>query len=256
MNRITKKFNDLRKNSEKAVITFLMAGHPNMQKTHEIILSEESMGVDIIEIGIPFSDPLADGEIIQNAANYSLKNGTKVEDIFLMVENLRKKTEIPLLFLVYYNIVFNYGNEKFAKKCKEIGIDGLIIPDLPYEEEFELTKYLDDSIHLIPLVSPTSEKRIEKIVKNKKGFIYFVSSLGTTGQNNAFHEDVIEKINKVKEYSNLPISIGFGIKNREDYDFFIDYVDGIIIGSKIVETIEKTGGNIEKISEVIRMFKQ
>lgn len=254
MNRITSKFIELK--DKKAFITFLEAGHPDLDITEKLILEKEKAGADIIEIGIPFSDPLADGPIIQNAAKIALSNNVTVEKIFKMVKDIRKKTDIPLVFLVYYNIVFNYGNKEFIDKCIEIGIDGLIIPDLPYEEEGELTQFINEQIFLIPLVSPVSEKRIEKIIKDKKGFVYCVSSLGTTGQNNGFHKKTVKLIRKIKKYTDIPVAIGFGIKNKEDIEIFKESADGIIIGSRIVEEIDKTNGDLHKIHSLVNSFNK
>jgi tryptophan synthase alpha chain len=251
MNRIDQKFLDLRKRNKKALITFTTAGHPSIEKTKEIILLKEAAGADIIEIGIPFSDPLADGPVIQASSMNALKNGLKVKDVFQMVEELREITEVPLIFLVYFNTIFNYGKEAFVKKCQAIGIDGLIIPDLPFEEEDEIIEFLDDTLHLIPLVSPVSKDRVKKIVNQKKGFIYCITSLGTTGQAGGFYKNTKEYLESVREVSDLPIAIGFGIKTTDQIQEFIPYIDGYIVGSRIVDCIDKNSNNLSRVVKLV-----
>lgn len=251
MNRIEEKFVELKNKNKKALITFTTAGHPSIEKTKEIILLKEKAGADIIEIGIPFSDPLADGPVIQASSMSALKNGLKVKDIFQMVEEVRKETEIPLIFLVYFNTIFNYGIKKFINKCNRIGIDGLIIPDLPYEEENELVEFLDDSLYLIPLISPVSKERVKKIVNNKKGFIYCITSLGTTGQDDGFYKNTKEYLKSVKDASDLPIAIGFGIKTTDQIKEFIPFIDGYIVGSKIVQSIEENKENLNEVQKLV-----
>ena len=251
MNRIDQKFIELKKKNKKALITFTTAGHPSIEQTKEIILLKEAAGADIIEIGIPFSDPLADGPIIQSSSMHALKNGLKVKDVFKMVEAVRKETEIPLIFLVYYNTVFNYGIENFVSKCNTIGIDGLIIPDLPYEEENELVKYLNEALYLIPLISPVSKKRVKKIVANKKGFVYCITSLGTTGQDDGFYKHTKKYLESVKEVTDLPIAIGFGIKTTHQIRELLPVIDGYIVGSKIVQSIEENKENLDEVKKTV-----
>lgn len=251
MNRIDQKLIELENNNRKALITFTTAGHPSIEKTKEIILLKEAAGADIIEIGIPFSDPLADGPVIQASSMRALKNGLKVKDVFQMVKEVREVTEVPLIFLVYFNTIFNYGKEAFVEKCRSIGIDGLIIPDLPFEEEDEIIQFLDDSLHLIPLVSPVSKDRIKKIVKNKKGFIYCITSLGTTGLSGGFYKNTEAYLESVREVSNLPIAIGFGIRTTDQIKAFIPYIDGYIVGSRIVECIENNSNNLSRVVKLV-----
>lgn len=240
MNRIDKTFNELKEKNEKALITFLTAGDPSIEKTKKAIFSKIKSGVDIIEIGIPYSDPLADGPTIQAASQRALDNGVTLEKIFDMVKEVREESQIPLVFLVYYNTLLGFGVETFISSCKEIGIDGLIIPDLPLEERDELLPYLKDSeIYLIPLVAPTSKERISSIIKGMGGFVYCVSTLGVTGNKGGFYRDVDNFLTSVKEISHLPIAVGFGVSSSEDFKRFSPFVDGVIVGSAVVSTLEK-----------------
>jgi tryptophan synthase alpha chain len=251
MNRIDQKFIELKNKNKKALITFTTAGHPTIEKTKEIILLKDAAGADIIEIGIPFSDPLADGPVIQASSMKALKNGLKVKDVFRMVEEVRKVTEVPLVFLVYFNTIFNYGKKAFVDKCKTIGIDGLIIPDLPFEEEKELLMFLDDSLYLIPLISPISKDRVKKILHQKKGFVYCITSLGTTGQADGFYKNTKNYLQSVKEVTDLPIAIGFGIKTTDQIQEFMPFIDGYIVGSRIVQCVEEHHDNLSKVVKLV-----
>lgn len=251
MNRIDKKFRELKEKGKKAFISFITAGDPTIEDTKNIIYALEEAGTDIIEIGIPYSDPLADGPVIQNAALRAFKNNIKVKDIMAMVKDIRKKTDIPLVYLVYINTILVYGKEKFIKECADIGIDGLVIPDLPLEERDEIKDIIDNTnVALIPLVAPTSKERIKEIVKDSIGFVYCVSSLGVTGRKSDFYKDVTAYLEDVKSKSHIPIAVGFGISTKEDILKFYPYVDGVIVGSAIVKKIEEGKGD----AEIVRKF--
>lgn len=254
MNRIDKKFQELKSENKKAFIGFVTAGDPSLEKTVDIVLGLEQAGTDIIEIGIPYSDPLADGPVIQLASQRAFQNeDLSVDNIMKMVEGIRKKTEIPLLFLVYINTIIVYGKEKFIQKCAEAGIDGLIIPDMPLEERGELLDLiLKTDIALIPLVAPTSKDRVEKIIESCKGFVYCVSSLGVTGRSSDFHKDVVEYLKEVKSKSDLPIAVGFGISKKEDIIALKDYVDGAIVGSAIVNMVGEGKGDAEVVKSFVK----
>lgn len=253
MNRIEKRFNELKEKGEKALITYITAGDPSIEKTEELIYAKEKGGASIIEIGIPFSDPLADGPVIQEAAQRALKNGINVKKIFKCIEKARETTEIPMVFLVYYNTILAYGISNFVKKCDEVGVDGLIIPDLPLEEEEEIMPYIRESnVVLIPLVAPTSKERIKEIVKDKKGFVYCVSSLGVTGMKNNFYKESDEFLNSVRTYTSLPIAVGFGISDSEDIKRFKPYVDGVIVGSAIVKKVHESKGNTKMVKDFVK----
>lgn len=253
MNRITSKFSELKKDGKTAFIGYLTAGDPNIDKTIELVHAIEAGGADIIEIGIPYSDPLADGSVIQAAGLRAFDSGVKVSQVFDAVKKIRKSTEIPLLFLVYYNTIFNIGAQNFATKCRDIGIDGLIVPDLPLEERDELKKFTDEhSICLIPLVAPTSKDRVKAISRGSSGFIYCVSAMGVTGVRNDFRSDIVEYLEDVKSQTDLPVAVGFGVSSNKAVKFFSEHVDGVIVGSAIVKKIYESKGNDLKVTEFIK----
>jgi len=253
MNRITAKFEELKKINKTAFIGYVTAGDPDIEKTVELVLSMEQGGADIAEIGIPYSDPLADGPVIQDAALRAFESGICVDDIFNCVKKIREQSNIPLLFLVYYNTIFNSGNEEFTLRCKDAGIDGLIVPDLSMEERDELKIYTDAAdICLVPLVAPTSKGRVKEIAHEKSGFVYCVSTMGVTGIRDEFNENVIEYLKDVKTQTSLPIAVGFGISNREKVKFFSQYADGVIVGSAIVKKVYESGGRAEALQSFIR----
>lgn len=240
MNRIDLTLQRLKKENKKAFITFVTAGDPDIQTTEQIIIGMLENGVDIVEIGVPFSDPVAEGPVIEAASNRSLDKGTTLEDIFSLVNRLREKTDAPLLLMLYMNTIFRYKMKNFFKKCKEVGIDGVIIPDVPIEESRELETDGDrEGVHVIRLVAPTSGKRIKKIVKNSKGFLYCVSSLGVTGERGEFKTNFDEFIKSINNYLHAPIMLGFGIATKAHVRELKRYADGLIIGSAIVQKIEK-----------------
>ncbi len=252
--RITQKFEELKRKNEKALITYVTAGDPNSETTEELVYAMENAGADIIELGIAYSDPLADGPVIQRAAARALANGVNIDVVFELVKKLRNNTQVPLAFLLYYNSIFRYGIEKFIHKCNETGIDGLIIPDLPLEERGEFKKELEGkNIDLIPLVAPTSEERIKDIVKDASGFIYCVSSMGVTGTRTNFDENIEKFINKVKVNTDVPLAIGFGISDVQGIRQLKGYAHGLIVGSAIIKKIE-VGMVEDKVVEVVTEF--
>lgn len=256
MNRIREKLEELRKENKKALITYMTAGDPNIEQTEKLIYAKERGGADIIEIGIPFSDPIADGTVIQGAAQRALNGRVNLEKIFKCISNVRKNTQVPLVFLVYYNTIFGYGTESFIRQCEEIGIDGLIIPDLPFEEREEIMPYIKSfNVCLIPLVAPTSKDRIKDITKGGDGFVYCISSIGVTGIRNEFHKDLEIFLKDVRSAADLPIAVGFGISSKEDIKRLLPYVDGVIVGSAIVKKIEESNGNEKTIEEFIKSLK-
>lgn len=253
MNRITRKFEELKTINRKAFIGYLTAGDPNIEKTEELVYALEAGGSDIIEIGIPYSDPLADGPVIQEAALRAFNNNITLNKIFNCVKNIRINTEVPLLFLVYFNTVFSYGLEKFIEKCSKIGIDGLIIPDLPLEERDEIKPYISKSnILLIPMVTLTSNNRIKNIVSDSSGFVYCVSSYGVTGARQNFDESIENFIEDIRKETDLPIAVGFGISNNESVKYFNRFADGVIVGSAIVKVIGDTNGDCSKVRQFVK----
>lgn len=256
MNRIEKKFEELRAKGKKALITYVTGGDPSIEQTEQYIYDKEGAGADIIEIGIPFSDPLADGPVIQVAAQRALDNGVTLDKIFKCITNVRKKSQVPLAFLVYFNTVLYYGAERFVKKCEEIGIDGLIIPDLPKEEREEIQPYIDKSnVSLIPLVAPNSRDRIKSVIEGGSGFVYCVSSLGVTGVRQEFYKEVESFLQEVRKNTTLPLAVGFGISKKEDVEKLQPYVDGVIIGSAIVKKIEEDNGKSDAMVKYLKDIK-
>lgn len=239
------KINNAFKNG-KAFIAFLTAGDPSLEKTEQYILTMEKSGADLIEIGIPFSDPIAEGKVIERANIRALNAGTTTDKIFDMVQRVRQKTDVPLVFLTYLNPVFSYGYEKFFQKCRAVGIDGIIIPDLPFEEKIEILPYANENeVDLISLIAPTSEDRISMIAQQGKGFIYVVSSMGVTGVRKEITTDLQIMMQTIKAASNIPICVGFGISTPEQGKEISNFCDGVIVGSAIVKIIEEYGQNAE-----------
>lgn len=241
-------------NNKKCFVGFLTAGDPSLEKTKEYIIAMEKAGADIIEIGIPFSDPIAEGPVIQEANVRALKNGCTLPKIFDMVADLRKETQVPLVFLTYANPVFNYGYDAFCKKCREVGIDGMIIPDVPYEESMELREYTDKyNLDLIRLIAPTSKERIATLAKDATGYIYLVSSMGVTGMRDSIKTAIDDLVDEIKKCTDTPVAVGFGIHTREQVEEYQQIADGVIVGSAIVNIIAEHGENAApEISKFVR----
>ncbi|MGD1821541.1 MAG: tryptophan synthase subunit alpha [Pleomorphochaeta sp.] len=229
----------------KAFIPFITVGDPDLETTEKLIYALEDAGSNLIELGIPFSDPTAEGPVIMGASERALNNKICTDDVFKLVKKVRKNTQIPLAFMTYANVVYSYGIERFAKKSEEVGIDALILPDVPFEEKSEFETVLNKhNIDLISLVAPTSKGRVEKIAKEANGFIYCVSSLGVTGERSSFSNNLDQLIKTIKTVRpNLPCAIGFGISNKVQAHEMAKISDGAIVGSAIVRIIEKHGRN-------------
>ena len=259
MNRIDERLGALKSQDKKALITFLTAGDPSLEFTKKAIKIMQDEGVDLIEIGVPFSDPAADGPTIQAADMRALEQGVDIFKVFDMVGEIRAEISVPMVFLLYYNVIVQYGADKFFKKCAEVGIDGLIIPDLPFEESGEVAEYVEKyGVYQINLVSPTSRDRIEKIAKNSKGFLYCVSSLGVTGEKSSFNTDFGEFFSIINKHSTVPACVGFGISNGEQVKELAAYCDGAIVGSAIVKAIasgETDSEREEALREKLRDLK-
>lgn len=228
----------------KAFIPFITCGDPDLETTSAAVRAAVENGADLVELGIPFSDPTAEGPVIQGANLRALKGGVNTEKIFNLVRELRKDIKIPMVFMTYANVVFSYGAEKFISTCAEIGIDGLILPDIPFEEKEEFLpacrKY---GVDLISLIAPTSENRIGMIAKEAEGFIYVVSSLGVTGERSEIKTDLKSIVKVIRENTDVPCAIGFGISTPEQAKKMSDIADGAIVGSAIVKLLEKYGQN-------------
>ena len=242
----------------KAFIGFLTAGDPTIEKTIEYILTMEEAGCDLIEVGIPFSDPMAEGVVIQDANVRALKHNTTTDDVFEIVKAVRAKTDVPLVFLTYINPVFFYGYEEFFKKCNELGIDGIISPDLPYEEKGEIAEIArKNDVDVISLIAPTSKERIQKIASDATGFIYVVSSLGVTGMRSEIKTDLNAIISDIRDVTDLPLAVGFGINTPEQARNIGKIADGVIVGSAIVKIIEEHGENAaEALKEYVSSMKK
>ena len=241
----------------KKLVTFTTGGDPDLNTSLEILKTIINNGIDIIEIGMPFSDPMADGPTIQESSVRSLANGTKINDIFEIVINIRKfNNEIPIILMGYYNSIFSLGVNSFSTKCAETGVDGLIIVDLQPEEDSELlTKTKEKGIDLIRLITPTTDqKRLTTILSNASGFLYYVTVTGITGQNSANIEDLKKSINTIKSSTKLPIVAGFGIKNKNDVEQISTFTDGVVVGSSIVNIIKDNLNDKNKMINEIKIF--
>lgn len=259
MNRIEEKMAYLQEKKEKAFITYMTAGLPDMEGTKALVKAQAEAGVDIIELGIPFSDPIADGPVIQDASYRSICLGTNVAKVFAMMQELREeKLDLPVVFMLYYNTILHYGIKAFAVKCKEAGVDGLIVPDLPFEEQQELKEALaeQEGAILIQLVSPVSKERIPAILENARGFVYCVSAMGVTGQAGTFHKEVLAYLSEVKKISKIPVMMGFGIRTPEDIAPMKDIIDGAIVGTYFMELLEKNQYSVEAAKTYCSEFKQ
>ncbi|MEI6603150.1 MAG: tryptophan synthase subunit alpha [Clostridia bacterium] len=242
MSRIETTFQKLKAKGEKALIVFFTAGDPGIASTEQFILSAIEAGADLVEIGIPFSDPVAEGEVIQRANARALAAGTKIEDIFAMVSRLRTQTQVPLVFLTYANPVEHYGKSAFFSRCRETGVDGIIIPDVPFEErdEFNAPAHAN-GVDLITLIAPTSADRIARIATDARGFVYCVSSLGVTGVRTNIETDLKPIIENVRAATDTPVAIGFGISTPAQAAAFGKLADGVIVGSALVKLVERDG---------------
>ena len=243
--------------NKKAFIAYLMAGDPSLEVSAEYILTVQDAGADMIEIGIPFSDPIAEGEVIQAASMRALAAGTRLDGVFAMVASIKDKMRIPMVFMTYLNPVFVYGYDRFFAKCAEIGICGVIIPDMPFEEQseakIEAVKY---GVEVVTLVAPTSEKRIARIAKNAEGFIYLVSSMGVTGVRGEMTTDLSVILSEIKTHTDVPIAVGFGISTSEQTKYYSSIADGFIVGSGIVRIIGEQGKNAKNaLREYIQKLK-
>ncbi len=226
--------------NRKAFICFLTAGDPTADSTVEFILEMEKAGADLIEIGIPFSDPTAEGVVIQEASIRALKNGMTTDGAFEIVRRVREKSQVPLAFMTYANPVFHYGYDRFFTRCEELGVDAVIIPDLPYEEKQEMEEPANShNVALISMIAPTSEDRIQAIAAEARGFIYVVSSMGVTGVRSEIKTDLGAIVESIRKVAKVPCAIGFGISTPEQAKKMAAVSDGAIVGSAIVKLIAK-----------------
>ena len=226
----------------KAFIPFITCGDPDTDTTYNVVIEAVKNGADLIELGIPFSDPTAEGPVIQGANIRALEGGITTDKVFELVKRIRKEVKTPLVFMTYANVVFSYDPDKFIRTCSEIGIDGLIIPDIPYEEKDEFLPFCEKyDVDLISMVAPTSKDRISMIAKEAKGFIYVVSSMGVTGMRSSFAEGLSSVISEIRAVPDVPCAIGFGISDPSQAKEMSGYADGVIVGSAIIKILAEHG---------------
>ena len=244
-------------NNEKKLVTFVTGGDPDLDTSLEIIKTITNNGADIIEIGMPFSDPMADGPTIQLSSNRAISKGIDLKNIFFLTSEIKKiKDDLPIILMGYYNLILHFGIKQFVKKCKENGVDGLIIVDLQPEEDEDLINELNNNqIDLIRLITPTTdEDRLKLILKNASGFLYYVSVMGITGQKSANLIELERAVTFIKQHTNLPVVPGFGIKNASDVKNICKIADGAVVGSSIIKLIEENLNNKEKMLSEIDKF--
>lgn len=253
MSKIAEAFRD-----KKAFIPFITAGDPDLETTEKILFAMQDNGADLIEIGIPFSDPVAEGIVIQQADERALASGTTTDKIFDMVEKIKDKIHVPMVFMTYANVIFVYGIERFAKRSQELGMAGVIVPDVPFEEKEELDSVFSRyGLDVISLIAPTSKDRIKAIAAEAKGFVYCVSSLGVTGVRTTINKGVADMIKEVKKVKDIPCAIGFGISTPEQAKEMSEISDGVIVGSAIVRIVGEYGrDSAAKVGEYVRSMKE
>ena len=258
-NRIEQRMQQLQEKGEKAFITYMTAGLPSMEGCKELIKAQEQAGTDVLELGIPFSDPVADGPVIQAASYKSIQLGTNLKKVFALMKEVRAEgVELPIIFMMYYNTALYFGLENFVEECIKSGVDGLIIPDLPLEEQGELQQFLqkEDAPILIELVSPVSADRIPTILEGARGFVYCVSGMGVTGQSGNFHKQILNYLASVKKVSKIPVMMGFGIEEAKDVAPMKEVIDGAIVGSHFIKLLEANDYATKAAAEYCSRFKK
>ena len=253
MSRIAQAFQN-----GKAFIPFVTGGDPDLETTEKLLVAMQEAGADLIEIGLPFSDPIAEGVVIQEANERALAAGCTTDKLFDMVKRARQTVTVPMVFLTYINPIFTYGKEKFMKRCVECGIDGLIVPDLPYEEKGEIKDVCETyGVDLISMIAPTSKERIKMIAREAKGFVYVVSSLGVTGVRSEISTNVEEMTDMIREATDVPCAVGFGISKPEQAAKMAAISDGAIVGSAIVRMVAANGRDcVPVVAEYVKNMKE
>ena len=255
MNSIKNVFEKKKQNGEKTNIGYIVAGYPNLEFTKDFLENLDKTSIDMLEVGVPYSDPIADGKLISKASFAASEAGVTTDTVFDLVTEVKDKVTKPLIFLIYYNLIFSYGIDKFIEKCVKSGIKGLLVPDLPYEEAEELfEKAKKNNIDFIPFVSVTSQDRIKKITSRGSGFVYAIGSLGVTGSKQVDLQRLEKFIENIRTKTNLPVSLGFGIKNNDNVNTMRKFADGVIVGTSIVEITKSNDVNstIQKINELFK----
>ena len=259
MNRIDLKFKELKNKSQAALIAFITAGFPDLVTTEKLVKQLAQSGVDLIELGVPFSDPLADGLIIQEASAHALKGGVNLIKIIALVKKIRSEVSLPICLMSYYNPIFCLGDKNFIDQALAAGVDGVIIPDLPSEEALEFNKYANKKglVNICFLAPTSTPERIKKIAKIARGFIYYVSLAGVTGKRNSLAKDLKIKLSKIKQLTTKPVCVGFGISTPQQARVVAKISDGVIIGSAIVEKIKenlKTKDLVQRVGKFVERF--
>jgi len=257
MNRIELKFGELRKRRQKAFIAFITAGYPNLEVTEKLILEFSKIGVDVVELGVPFSDPMADGPIIQESSQAALKNKINITHILNLVKRVREKIRIPICLMTYYNPIFCFGEKRFIEAASVCGVDGVIIPDLPPEEGGSLIKLSRrHNLDIVCFISPTTSiERMKKICAIAKGFIYYVTFAGVTGPRQNLPSDLAGNLRVIKKYTRKPVCVGFGVSDSRQVRQIYKIADGVIVGSAIVKKIKDNIGNPDLVKRVINFVK-
>ncbi len=261
MQRLNNSFAELKKQGRKALITFITAGDPDLNATCDLVDTLVAAGADIVELGVPFSDPLADGPTIQAASTRSLAQGTTLKKIIATVKEIRQRTEIPLILMTYYNPLYHYGLKKLVDDATDAGVDGLIVPDLPLEESAELRLLAADKLAIIPLAAPTTpDSRLADIVAAGSGFLYYVTVTGITGARTSLPEELSHSLDRVKKIADtLPLAAGFGISTPEQARSVGRHADAIIVGSALVEIVARSGASAagrKELSERVKALRQ
>jgi len=256
MNRIEELFNRLAGGNEKALVIYLTAGDPDIETTGKLLKTIQKAGADIIEVGIPFSDPMADGPTIQRAACRALEKEVTLTQVLEMITELKDELTVPIVLFGYYNPIFSYGPKKFASDAAKAGVDGVLVVDLPPEEKHELTRFTEkEGIQFITLVSPVSGgERLAGIIEESRGFLYYVSVTGVTGARESLPEELLGDIGMIKEMSTLPVAVGFGVSNPEMASMLGSVADGVVVGSALVDIIEKNGANKKRLLGEVEGF--
>jgi tryptophan synthase alpha chain len=260
MNRIDKKFSELRRKRKKAFIAFITAGYPDLRTTARLVVELERAGADCVELGVPFSDPMADGPVIQEASHEALKEGVTLRSIMRMVAGIREKVSIPVCLMTYYNPVFRYGTRPFIRDARQAGIDAVLIPDLPPEEDHALvTDGTRNKVYCIPFLAPTSSaERITKIGRSARGFIYYVSLTGVTGARSGVGSDIAAKVRVIRRHTAAPVCVGFGISTPQQVREIAAVADGVIVGSALVKKITEYKGKpslVRAVGDTVRRLR-
>jgi tryptophan synthase alpha chain len=262
MSRIKEVFQNLQFQGKKALVTYITVGDPNLAVSREIIKQLIESGADILELGVPFSDPTADGPVIQAASQRALRGGIILDDVLGLAKEIREYSSIPMVLFSYYNPIFVVGGEEIAQRATEVGIDGLLVVDLPYEEAEELKKYTDRAgLDFIFLLAPTSnEARIKMVSQQARGFIYYISITGVTGSALSGEEEIIAGIQRIKKYTDLPVVVGFGISTPAQAQAIGKFADGVVVGSAIVRIVEKYQDSpsqlLKEVGQFVAQLKQ